>query len=108
MSSSVFLSPRYALTTVHDEPTGVEHVNVTANVAYQLVKQRGDAEGHEYAVIGTNHQPSQASADRGGNGILSSHHPCNDISVVPLPAQPLSYCSGGAGEPVYEHIGGDM
>ena len=44
VSYSVSLSPRYALTTVHDEPTGVEHVNITANVAYQLVKQRGDAD----------------------------------------------------------------
>ena len=109
MSCSASLSPRPALTTVH-EPTGVEHVNVAPNLAYQLVKQRGGEDGHKYETVSTSHQPPPpAPTDRGSNEMLSPHIHYNQVSAVPLPAQPLSSDGGGApGVAVYEHIGGDM
>jgi len=109
VSCSVSLSLRHALTSVH-EPTGVEHVNIAPNLAYQLVKQRGGEEGHEYEMVSISHQPPPpAPTDRGSNEIPSPHPPHSQMSAVPLPAQPLSSDGGGApGEPVYEHIGGNM
>ena len=109
MSCSVSLSPRHGLTTVH-EPTGVEYVNIAPNLAYQLVKQGGGEEGHEYEMVRTSHQPPPpAPPDRGSNEIPSPHLSHSQISAVPLPAQPLSSDGGEVpGEAVYEYIGGDM